>query len=295
MSVNVGSYSIGEIYVGSDKIVEAYVGSDLIYQAIIQLPVKTFRFRFSNVSFNPSTTLASSNLTWTLVDSSRGIWDATSIQTGDTPYSDLFSTLLTSTNMGSVTCSIIDANTTGMTSASNMFRDCDAITTVCNMDFSLCTTLDYAFYGCSNLLSLPLFDFHNVTNGTYAFQGCSSLTSIPNFDFSSLERANYMFTGCSSITDVPDWQLDNLFVANYMFSNCSSLTRVPNFGQLTGIASVASMFDKCSNVASGILAMYNILSTRVTAASRYRYCFRNCGAGTTTGAAELAQIPSGWK
>ena len=118
MAINVGTYSIGKLYVGNEEIIEAYVGSNLVFRA---LPVKTFRFRFSNVSFNPSTTLASANLTWTLVDSSRGIWDATSIQTGDTPYMSLFSTLLSSTNMGSVTCSLVAANTTGMTSAYELF------------------------------------------------------------------------------------------------------------------------------------------------------------------------------
>lgn len=292
MSVNVGSFSIGEIYVGSDKIAEAYVGSELVYQA---LPVKTFRFVFSNTSFNPSSTLASSNLTWTVVDSSRGIWDAKSIQTGDTPYRSLFSTLLSSANMGSVTCSLIAANTTGMTSAYELFRDCDALITVCKMNFSSCTEIRYVFYGCKNLLSVPLLDFHNVTTGGNAFGNCRGLTSVPNFDLSSLEQANYMFSGCWNITDIPDWQLDNLTTANYMFTNCSALQRVPNFGQLPNIAGVASMFSGCGLVTTGALALYNILSTRITTASRYSRCFRNCGADTTTGAAELAQIPSGWK
>ena len=293
MSVNVGTFSIGEIYVGSDKIAEAYVGSNLVYQSA--LPVKTFRFVFSNTSFNPSTTLASSNLTWTVVDSSRGIWDATSIQTGDTPYRSLFSTLLSSANMGSVTCSLIGANTTGMTSAYELFRDCDALITVCKMNFSSCTEIRYLFYGCKKLLSVPLLDFHNVTNAGYAFGNCRGLTSVPNFDLTSLTQANYMFSGCWNITDIPNWQLDNLTTANYMFTNCSALQRVPNFGQLPNIAGVASMFNGCGLVTTGALALYNILSTRITTASRYSRCFRNCGADTTTGAAELAQIPSAWK
>ena len=292
MSVNVGTFSIGEIYVGSNKIVEAYVGSNLVF---IALQPKTFRFRFSNVSFDPSTTLASSNLTWTAVDSSRGIWDATSIQTGDTPYMSLFSTLLSSTNMGSITCSLIAANTTGMTSAYELFRGCNALTNVCNMDFSSCTNIRYLFSDCTNLLSVPLFDFHNVTNAGNAFAACESITSVPNFDFSSLQQANYMFMGCTNITDLPNWQLDNLTIANYMFSNCVRLQRVPNFGQLSSIASVTYMFNYCKSVESGALDMYNILSTRITVANRYTRCFRDCGSLTTTGAAELAQIPSGWK
>lgn len=294
MSVNVGTFSIGDIYVGSNKIAEAYVGSNLVYQAM-RLPVKTFRFKFSDTSFNPSTTLASSIISWSVVDSSRGIWDATSTQTGDTPYRSLFSTLLSSTNMSSVTCAIIGANTTGMTSAYELFRGCDALSSVCKMDFSSCTEIRYAFYGCNGLTALPLFDFHNVTNAGNAFQSCTGLTSIPNFDFSSLAQANFMFNGCSNITDFPDWQLDNLAAANYMFSDCLSLQRIPNFGQLTNITGVAAMFNHCWRVASGILAIYNILSVRVTTAANYRYCFRDCGRDSGTGSAELAQIPSAWK
>ena len=293
MSVNVGSYSIGEIYVGSIKIAEAYVGSELVYTA---LAPKTFRFAFSNVHFDPSTTLASENLTWSVVNASLGIWDATSTKTGNEPYKALFSTLLNSSNMGStITCALIAANTKGMTNANDLFRDCNALSTVCKMDFSSCTTMNYAFSNCSKLLSVPLFDLHNLQYGNYAFQSCSSLTTLPNFDFSSLGQARFMFTGCSNLTDVPNWQLDTLIWADYMFTNCTSLERVPNFGTLPNLAMVANMFSGCRKVKSGALALYNLLSPYITTSTYYQRCFRNCGADTDTGAAELAQIPSSWK
>ena len=246
MSVNVGSYSIGEIYVGSDKIAEAYVGSELVYQAM-RLPVKTFRFKFSDTSFDPSTTLASANLTWTVANASRGLWDATSIITGATPYRGLFKTLFTSTNMGSVTCELIGANTTGITDATEMFRNCNRLSSVCKMDLS------------------------------------------------TLDTANFMFSDCTILEEFPNMNLDNLAGANGMFQRCSVLQVVPDFGQLPNIATVGGMFYNCKFVYAGALALYNILSTRITTASRYSQCFRNCGADTTTGAAELAQIPSGWK
>lgn len=246
MSVNVGSYSIGEIYVGSDKIAEAYVGSELVYQAM-KLPVKTFRFKFSDTSFNPSTTLASSNLTWTVANASRGLWDATSIQTGNTPYRDLFSSLLTSTNMGQVFCEIIGANTTGITDASNMFYNCNRLTNVCVMDLS------------------------------------------------TLSIANFMFSDCTYLQVFPSMNLDNLAGAGGMFQRCSSLLEVPDFGQLPNISNVGGMFYNCTHVRSGALAMYNILSTRITTYAYYRQCFYNCGSMTQTGSAELVQIPSGWK
>lgn len=244
MSVYVGSYSIGEIYVGSTKIVKAYVGSTLVYQT---LPTKTFRFRFSSSSFVPSTTLASSDLTWTAVDASSGIWDATSIKTGSTPYNNLFTSLLNTSNMGSVTCDLIAANTSDMIRGQNLFSHCNALTSVCKM---------------------------NLTNATHV---------------------SSMFSDCSKLTDVPDMNLDSAIYASGMFSLCTLLQRVPNLGQLPNITRVDNMFNACYNVESGALAMYNILSTRITTATYYRYCFRDCGSNTTTGAAELAQIPSDWK
>ena len=246
MSAYVGTFSIGEIYVGSDKIAEAYVGSELVYQSM-NLPVKTFRFKFSDTSFDPSTTLASTNLTWTVANASRGLWDATSIITGSTPYRELFKSLFTSTNMSSVTCELIGANTTGITDATEMFRN------------------------------------------------CNKLTGIGKMDLSTLTTANFMFSDCTSLQAFPDMNLDNLAGANGMFQRCSSFVKVPDLGQLPNIATVGGMFYECRWVYTGILAMYNILSARITTAANYRQCFRNCGVNTQTGAAELAQIPSGWK
>jgi hypothetical protein len=54
-------------------------------------------------------------------------------------------------------------------------------------------------------------------------------------------------------------------------------------------------FYNCKKVPSGALALYESLSSQAIPPSAYYRCFYNCGSGTTTGAAELAQIPSDWK
>ncbi len=241
MSAYVGTFSIGEIYVGSDKISEAYVGSDLVYQS---LQVKTFRFKFSDTSFDPSTTLASANLTWTVVNASKGIWDAKNIGTS---YAELFRNLLSTTNMGSVTCELTGANTPDMVDAAGLFRSCTALTSIGKM-------------------KMP-----NVTN------------------------ANLMCADCTKLGIFTDTNMDSLLYAGGMFMNCSVLQIVPNLGQLPNIAECGGMFQNCRYVYTGILAMYNILSTRVTTYTNYRQCFRYCGSNTGQGSAELAQIPSGWK
>lgn len=246
MSVNVGTFSIGEIYVGSNKIKEAYVGSNLVYQAF-QLPVRTFRFKFTDASFDPSTTLASANLTWTAVNASIGLWDATNINTGSTPYTELFRSLLTTSNMGSVRCGLVGANLSDATDITNMFRS------------------------------------------------CSALTHISKIDLSNVTKANFAFADCSNLLYFPDMNLNNLSIASGMFYHCTNLQKVPDLGQLLNITVVSVMFHSCRYVQTGTLAMYNILSARSITASNHSGCFTNCGDKTTTGEAEYAQIPSGWR
>lgn len=196
MSANVGTYSIGELYVGSDKIAEAYVGSDLVYQAL-KLPVKTFRFKFTDTSFNPSTTLASSNLTWTVANASKGLWDATSIISGSTPYKELFRGLLSITNMGSVRCELVGANTSDMIDATGLFRDCNALRSIGKMDLSHVITANYM---CNNCTNLPYF---------------------PNLKMDSLSAALGMFYQCLNLQAIPDLGLlPNITAVGGMFQNC---------------------------------------------------------------------------
>ena len=63
----------------------------------------------------------------------------------------------------------------------------------------------------------------------------------------------------------------------------------------TGITNVNSMFFACNNVQSGALALYQQMSSQPVQPSNHSATFANCGVNTTTGAAELAQIPSDWK
>jgi hypothetical protein len=53
-------------------------------------------------------------------------------------------------------------------------------------------------------------------------------------------------------------------------------------------------FYQCNHVESGALALYQQASTQTTPPSNHDGTFKNCGQDTTTGAAELAMIPTGW-
>lgn len=63
----------------------------------------------------------------------------------------------------------------------------------------------------------------------------------------------------------------------------------------TALTDVTNMFYQCTEVEGGALALYQQMSTQTNVPSQHSGCFNRCGSNTTTGAAELAQIPSGWK
>ena len=117
-------------------------------------------------------------------------------------------------------------------------------------------------------------DMHNM------FSGCSSLISVPLFDTSSVTDMGSMFFNCTSLTDIP------------LFDTSS----VTNMGKRLGSMILRrGTFENCYNVKSGALALYRQASSQTTPPSDHDYTFANCGRDTTTGAAELAQIPSDWK
>ena len=133
-------------------------------------------------------------------------------------------------------------------------------TGVTNMGTMFCKT---------NLTTVPLFDTSSVTNMYDMFNNCTSLTTVPLFDTSSVTNMGQMFYGCTSLTTVP------------LFDTSS----VTNMGQ---------MFRNCMAVESGALALYQQASTQTTPPQYHTLTFKNCGANTIPGDAELAQIPSSW-
>jgi bacterial surface protein 26-residue repeat len=103
-----------------------------------------------------------------------------------------------------------------------------------------------------------------------------------------------MFQQCHAITIVPLFDTHNVIQMQYMFFQCDAITTVPLF-DTSSATTVDYMFQECTAVESGALALYNQMSTQATPPASYISCFRGCGEDTTTGAAELAQIPSDWK
>ena len=273
----------------------------------LNLPPNTVRVR-TNDGAAPKKTAFTSYETATLVSGTSDVYD---VYESGTDFGDLLSE---SENV----VEVLGANTTGITNMMGMFYRCSSLTSVPLFDTSSVIHMREMFYWCSSLTSVPLFDTSSVTDMGFMFQKCTSLTSVPLFDTSNVTSMMYMFSECSSLTTVPLFNTSSVTNMQYMFYWCSSLISVPLF-DTSSVTSMTDMFNDCSsltsvplfntsnvtsmfrtfygciNVETGALALYQQASTQANPPSTHTGAFKNCGSDTTTGAAELAQIPEDWK
>lgn len=150
--------------------------------------------------------------------------------------------------------------------------------------------------GGSKVLEILGFNTEGMTTLANVFIGCSALTTIPLLDYTNITNVDSMFQGCTSLVTVPGFNLPSATTLQRTFYGCTGLTSMPNItlGQ-SSLEFVNNMFEDCTNIASGILDMYTMLSGKTYTGQNYSEdCFANCGSNTVTGAAELAQIPSSW-
>ena len=192
---------------------------------------------------------------------------------------------------------IIEADiNSSLTSMSNMFRGCTALTSVPLFDTSSVTAMQSTFEGCTALTSVPLFDTSSVTTMQSTFSGCTALTSVPLFNTSSVTNMANMCQNCTALTSVPLFDTSSVTNMGRTFSGCTALTSVPLF-DTSSVTAIASMFSGCTAVESGALALYTQASTQTTPPTSHNFTFSNCGANTDPSApihAEMAQIPTSW-
>ena len=149
-------------------------------------------------------------------------------------------------------------------------------------------------YNSENVVEVLGANTTGITKIQRMFGYCTSLTTVHLFDTSSVINMVYMFGNCNSLTSVPLFDTSSVTAMEYMFRNCSSLTTVPLFNT-SSVTQMDNMFSNCTKVQSGALALYQQASTQANPPSSHSQTFKNCGSDTTTGAAELAQIPEDWK
>jgi surface protein len=223
------------------------------------IPPNTVRVRTSDGNPPVKDEYLTTYETATLVPGTTDVYD---VYKSGTSFLDL---LMLSTNV----VEVIGANTTGITNMYSMFAACSSLTSVSLFDTSDVIYMDYMFDNCTSLTSVPLFNTSKVTSMLHTFYNCTSLTTVPLLD-------------TSNVTDMRE-----------TFKNCTSLTSIPLFNT-SKAADMISMFQYCNNVQSGALALYNQASSQATPPSQHSNTFHECGSNTTTGLAELEQIPSNW-
>lgn len=272
MAIQLGSTNFGSLYLGSTKVAEAYLGSVKVYPSgpnynPLNLPAKTMRVVYID-NYTPS---FRTGVTGVQVSSSPNVWDITY------PYTIWNNGVLRLNNEyggyggKDKVLQVLGANTQGVTSMESLFEQC------------------------TNLTTVALFDTTAVTNMQQMFSACTALTSVPEFDTSAVTNMVNMFTDCQSLASCPTYNTHLVTRFDQMFYNCSALTAVPLF-DVTSATNVSYMFYFCRAVESGSLALYNVLSAKTWEnQNAYYNCFDSCGSNTTSGAAELAQIPSSWK
>ena len=243
-----------------------------------KLPPYTIRLLFED-----GVTPTFSKGTGVQVSSSPNIWDLTYNN------SNWDSLLYEQTNL----LEVLGANSTGVTDMGGMFLQCNNLTSVALFDTSNVTYIGYMFSNCYKLISVPMFDTSNVTNMETMFWRCDNISSIPSFNTSNVTEMRDMFGGCFNLESVPLFDTSKVTNINGMFQSCFKLKYVPLFNT-SSVTSAVNTLNDCRNVESGALALYNQMSSQTTPPTYYSNCFKDCGRNTTTGYAELQQIPQSW-
>lgn len=253
------------------------------------------------------------NTSKTQVSVSPNVWDITYENTN---WNMLFSGWIDSNKRKILR--VLGANTENVIRMDRVLDNQPNLIEVKLFDTSNCITLEYAFANCTSLASIPDFNYSSIL-AIDNMLSCTALTSFSGASFPEciqatgvfstctlldscgplyLPKANTivnMFNGCSALAEAPSITLGAQGInASAVFRCCTSLKQVPLY-DTSKMARVDYMFDGCTSVESGALALYQQMSTQATVPYPHQYCFRECGSNTTTGSAELAQIPSDWK
>ena len=275
-----------------------YNGKPLYYSTKVlekPEPKPYIRFQFTDTSYVP--TVGESGCTarygtWMAYDAANGIWDWTY---EGTSWLSAFHNCLVSSILGSNnTVSIIEGNAYGITSMESMFILCYSLTSVSNLDLSSVTSIKKIFMYDNSITAVELLNTENLTTMEESFTYCDSLASLPLFDTRNVTNMYGAFECCESMEHFPLFDTSSVTNMRGMFAECYSLKDIPLYNT-SSVTDAYGMFYRCKKVESGALALYQQMSTQAVPPATHTECFYQCGSETTTGAAELAQIPSDWK
>lgn len=185
-------------------------------------------------------------------------------------------------------------DTSNVTNFEDMFYYCPNLKDVPNLNTSSAESLIGMFGECISIEVAPELDTSNVVDMSAMFEACTGLKDVPLYNTSAVTSVAGMFAHCYSLETVPLFDTSNVTAFSQMFYKCANLKEVPLF-DVSSATHCAYMFEDTVNVESGSLALYNRFQALGGQITSKADCFKNCGINTTTGAAELAQIPYSWK
>ena len=161
------------------------------------------------------------------------------------------------------------------------------------LDLSHCTNTKRMFYLSQDLVRANLTSACLTENVEEMFANCRSLKYVNAFDISHTDSIYAMFQSCDAIESIPLFDTSTIVNGSYFASGANSLKNVPllNTSRMTN---VVSMFNSCFAVEHGSLDLYNQMITQTVPPRSHNRTFQACGRDTTSGSAELAQIPSSW-
>lgn len=303
MPISLGNTQAKYLYLGSTKIAQAYLGSVKVYDTTPPLPDNVLEFEFEDESYYPYNTGRLDSAGWTQISSSPNVWqwDARAVPTTD--WSEVFWKAFTWSPSSKGYVKIIRAGALTIPEilggAGNpwpgMFSGNPALTEVCALAFPNATAAPQLFERCTNLTSMGGLTIPRMTSLQSAFNQCTSLPSVgPIVTTSALTNVQQMFDQDPHLISVPYFETSGVTTFQSFFYNATQLASV-NLYHTDSATDVSYMFYNCSNVESGALALYQQMASQTTPPSSHNRTFRNCGRDTTTGAAELAQIPTDWK
>jgi surface protein len=235
----------------------------------------TFRFQFSDSSFNPSAIHLGyldnvQSYSWSKVFD--GVWDIKIVPKSNYLNrwtEDLFAGSFN--GLGSINVKLIasPSETSLSNNFASMFADCSNLVSVSSIDVSN-GDLGYMFSRCRNLKNVYL----TTNNGSAINTEC-------------------MFLECFWLETVSLFNTSENLYMGEMFYGCIHLKSIPLF-DTSSVETMKEAFRGCRSVESGALALYQQASSQSIPPSNHQNTFLYCGSNTVTGAAELAQIPQSW-
>lgn len=143
-----------------------------------------------------------------------------------------------------------------------------------------------------NIWDLKINYWYYTSQGTQLFGLPFLFCSTSQGNPGTITSGNVIILGSYGL----DQEIGGEYCQNFdrMFNNCTGLIQIANPIQCSQLIDAGSMFQGCSNIASGQYDQYTWLSTNATNITSHSGTFYGCGSNTQEGQVWLSLIPVGW-